>query len=175
MTVHWHRCDRDPCDQPTEDLVGFALIIAQLDRIENIVMSQSADIEAAVTTLNANTTQLGQIQAAVDVIKARTAGAIDPSVFTDLDNAIAGNTAAEAALSADVAPPAPPVVVPPTPKLPEYTFSGDPTTLPIVGWTATGTNDPNGNALYTFSGDTAGSPATGDGADGGVWHLVPAA
>lgn len=70
----------------------------------------------------------------------------------------------------DAPPPSPdqPAAPPVDQALPLYTFDGDPATADSP-WTKTDLATPDGKPLFTFAGDTAGGPATGDGL-GGVWH-----
>lgn len=106
-----------------------------------------AELEAQVADLQ------GQLATATD--DAATASASDDAAAAQIETVVG-----------QLVPP-PPVVA----ALPEYTYSGDPTAA-IDGsqWISTGRSTPDNQALYTYAGDTAGQPATGDGL-GGVWHL----
>lgn len=77
---------------------GFGRVFRQLDRIERAIMSAQDDITADTAAVQKNTAILVDVQAAVDALKASDT----PVDLSDLDNALAGNGAAVAALAADV-------------------------------------------------------------------------
>jgi len=166
----------DDDDRPANLEELLTSILQRLDDLEETAMSSAkltqalADLAAGIAAFEASKgapdPQVAALEAQVADLTAQLATAND---------AIAADTAAEDAAAAQIEaatavinPPAPA----PTPAaaLPEYTYSGDPTQPIDPAWTATGVNDPAGAALYTYSGDTSGQPATGDGL-GGVWHL----
>lgn len=131
-------------------------------------------------TVNGDEQRMAQVQVAQEDLDAITAalvaddGAIAAEIAT-LNDKINSNVPlapgdlaplqAALASTATLVPATAPVA--PAAALPQYTYSGtDP--VDTTQWTAVPGTTPQ---QYTFSGDTAGQPATGDGL-GGVWNLV---
>lgn len=131
------------------------------------------DLATAITGLQSSS-PTAAVQAELDAANAKIADLEAQLAARDAADQAAGDQveAAVSAINSVVNPPAAPTPEPtpePAAVLPEYTYSGDPTAIDPA-WMPTGTSTPDGLALYTYSGDTAGQPATGDGL-GGVWHL----
>ena len=123
-----------------------------------------ADLAAAVANLQTAPSPTAALEAQVADLQAQVAAAAAAE-------SAAGDQveAAATAINNFVTPPAPPA-----PALPEYTYSGDPAAALDPSFTAAGFAADGTTQLYTYSGDTAGQPGTGDGADSGVWHLYTA-
>lgn len=147
-------------------------------------LAQIADLNAQIATITAQETTDAASAATALAQVADLNAQIATLTQTATDQATAAETAAtalNAALPAAATPPAATsdggsttttggATPPPAPALPQYTYDGDPSAAIDPAWTATGASTPDGQALYTYSADTAGLPATGDGL-GGVWHL----
>lgn len=162
------RCER--CD----DWPRYAIELAiHLQRLEDTVATQ-ADIDALTAAVTADDSALlGAVTGIAAEIAALQSANPDLDLsglqgkVTDLSSAVTSVQALVPAATTPAPAPEPTPVPVPAAVLPTYTFSGDPSTIDTTQWTAVPNTTPQ---QYTFAGDTAGSPATGDGL-GGVWHL----
>lgn len=159
-------------DEPTDAFRHFWHHLEETLMASEKLTKALADLATAAAAVEAERNnqapdpRIAQLEAQVADLQGQLTTASD-----DAATATASDDAAAAQIETVVAQLTPPPAVPtPAAVLPEYTYSGDPTQPIDPAWTALGTSTPDGQALYTFSGDTLGQPATGDGL-GGVWHL----
>lgn len=168
--------DRDDRDDELAEVLGH------IEDNQESIMATVTDLETEVASLVSADHALAPVfQQVLDALKAaQAAGGLSAADQAKLDAAVtavhgvAADVNAETAAGTAAAPgtqtPPPPV----TSSLPEYLFSNAAgAVIDPAQWTAAGTAA-DGSQLYTFSGDTAGQPATGASADWSV-YVPPAA
>jgi uncharacterized protein YoxC len=150
-------------DQSQELATDVAALVAAVGSLTASI----SDIDAQLTTIG---TEVATLQAAIAANHPLDLGPLETAI-ADAQALVATAQAADTQAKADAAagappaPPAPPVVVPvadPATGLPLYVHDPTDPNPVTVEWTAvTDVTGGSGETLYTFSGDTAGGPATG--------------
>lgn len=177
---HLHRLEATVMSQDAGITAALASLDTEITTAFIPLFAQNAALTTALAAAQAATTA-AQAQDQTDAAAAAAATAAATQANQDVVDAAASVNDEVTKLQAAVpAPPAPTDgtggagttdggSTGSTTALPTYTYDGDPSTVDSATWTAVAGTTPQ---QYTYSGDTAGAPATGDGLGGGQWHVV---
>lgn len=152
---------------------GLIIVATTVDQLSKDFTDYAAQVGKTFTDLQASIDQLKTELAAAGVTSS-TLDALDGQIKTAAAAAVAADPgpvaappASPAAAPADPAPAAPAPAPAPTQTVYQFTGRG---AVDLAIWPLASVQTPDGQPLYTFSGDTEIGQRSGEGV-GGAWHV----